>query len=193
MDAGFQGKIDIPFIYLTGAILCHSLRRWQTGDLINDVPFTQTNCGGQMNSPYLRFSKVSRSLGAQASGYFRKPQVLNARNGSSNEKTGRLERQIEMWNGTEKVLRDHMIQRMRGTLEARIVREQGKQVERTTRYSNDDEALRQEFGMGLGPGGFESSGGVADERRGRVETSIALSRQPVDAPRHTEEPARPRG
>jgi len=47
--------------------------------------------------------------------------------------------------------------------------------------------------MGPGPGGLESAGGVADERRGLVDTSMALSREPADAPRHTEEPARPRG
>ena len=146
-----------------------------------------------MNSAYLRFSKVCGSLGAQASEYFRQPQVLNAGNGSANEKTGLLERQIETWNGTEKVLRDHMIQRIRGTLEARIAREQGKQVERTAGYPNDEEALRREFGMGPGPGGFESAGGVADERTGIVDTSMALSRGPADAPHHTEEPARPRG
>ena len=129
-----------------------------------------------------------------ASGYYRKPQVRNAgTNGSANEKTSLLERQIETWNGTEKVLRDHMIQRIRGTLEARIARERGKQVERTAGYSNDEEALRREFGMGPGPGGFESAGGVADERRGIVDTSMTLSREPADAPRHTEEPARPRG
>ena len=79
-----------------------------------------------MNSAYLWFSKVCRSLGTQASGYFQKPQVLNAGNGSANEKTGLQERQIETWNGTEKVLRDHMIQRIRGTLEARIARERGE-------------------------------------------------------------------
>jgi len=86
-----------------------------------------------------------------------------------------------------------MIQRIRGTLEARIARERGKQVQRTTGYSNDDEALRPEFGIGLGPGGLESAGGVADERRGIVDTSMALSREPGDASRHTEEPATPRG
>jgi len=86
-----------------------------------------------------------------------------------------------------------MSQRIRGTLEARIARERGKQVERTARYSNDKEALRREFEIGPGPGGLESAGGVADERRGIVDTSMALSREPTDAPRHTEEPARPRG
>jgi len=136
-----------------------------------------------MNSAYLLFSTVCRSLGAQASGYFRKPQVLNAGNGSANEKTGLLERHIEMWNGTEKVWQDHMIHRIRGTLEARIARERGKQVVMTARYSNDEEALRWEFGMGLGPGGLESAGGVADERRGIVDTSMALSREPADVPR----------
>ena len=86
-----------------------------------------------------------------------------------------------------------MIQRIRGTLEARIARERGKQVERTAKYSNNVEALRREFGIGPGPGGFESAGGVADDRRGIVDTSMALSREPADAPGHTEEPARPRG
>jgi len=47
--------------------------------------------------------------------------------------------------------------------------------------------------MQPGPGGLESAGGVADKRRGIVDTSMALSREPADAPRHTEEPARPRG
>ena len=86
-----------------------------------------------------------------------------------------------------------MIQRIRGTLEARIARERGKQVERTAGYSNDEEALRREFGMGPGPDGMESAGGVADDRRGIVDTSMVLSRESADAPCHTEEPARPRG
>jgi len=145
-----------------------------------------------MNSADLWFAKVCGSLGAQASGYFRKPQVLNAGKGSANEKTGLLEHQIETWNGTEKVWQDRIIPLIRGTLEARIARERGQHVERTAGYSNDEEALRREFGMGPGPGGLESAGGVADERRGIVDTSMALSREPADAPRHTEEPARTR-
>jgi len=193
MDEGFLGKIDSPFICLTAAILCHSLRCWRTGDFIDNVPFTGAICRGKMNSAYLWFSNVCRSLGAQASGFFRKLQVLNTGNWSANETTGLLERQIETWNSTEKVLQDHIIQRIRGTLEARIARERGKPVKRTARYSNDEEALRQEFGMGPGPGGLESAGGVAHERRGIVDTSMALSREPADAPCHTEEPARPRG
>jgi len=146
-----------------------------------------------MKSAYLWFSKVCGSRGAQPSGDCRKPQVLNASNGSANEKTGLLERQIETWNGTEKVWQDHMTHRITGTLEARIARERGKQVERPAGYSNDEEALRRKFWMAPGPGGLESAGGVADERRGIVNTSMALSREPADAPRHTEEPARPRG
>jgi len=193
MEEGFLGKIDGPFICLATAILCHSLRCWRTGDFIDNVPFTRANCGGKMNTAYLWFSKVCGSLGAQASGYFRKPQVLNVGNVSANEKTGLLEPQIETWNGTEKVWQDHMIQRIRGTLEARIAREQRKKGERTAGYSNDEETLRREFGMGPGRGGLESAGGVADERRGIVDTSMALSREPADVPRHTEEPARPRG
>ena len=146
-----------------------------------------------MDSPYLWFSKVCGSLGAQASGYFRKPQVHNTGNGSANDKTGLLERLIETWNGTEKILRDHIIQRIRGTLEAKIARERGKQVERTAGYLNDEEALRREFGMRPGPCRFESASRVADERSGIVDTSMALSRESADAPRLTEEPHRPRG
>ena len=86
-----------------------------------------------------------------------------------------------------------MILRIRGTLEARIARERGKQLERTAGYSNDEEALRREFGMGPGPDGLDSTGGVADDRRGIVDTSMVLSREPAYAPCHTEEPARPRG
>ena len=78
-------------------------------------------------------------------------------------------------------------------MEARIARERGKQVERTAGYSNDQEALRREFGMGPEPDGLESAGSVADDRRGIVDTSTVLSRKPADAPCHTEEPARPRG
>ena len=86
-----------------------------------------------------------------------------------------------------------MIQWIRVKLEARIGKERGKQVERTAGYSNDEEALRREFGIGPGPDGLESAGGVADDRRAIVDTSIVLSRELADAPCHTEEPARPRG
>ena len=86
-----------------------------------------------------------------------------------------------------------MIQRLRGTLEARIARERGKQVERTAGYSNNEEALRREFGIVPGLGGLESAGTVADDRSRIVDTSIVLSREPADGPCHTKEHPRPRG
>ena len=86
-----------------------------------------------------------------------------------------------------------MIQWIRGILETRIARERGKQVERTAGYSNDEEVLRREFGMGPGPDGLESAGSAADDRRGIVDTSMVLSREPADAPCHTKEPAKLRG
>ena len=73
------------------------------------------------------------------------------------------------------------------------MRERGNQVKRTAGYSNDAEAMRREFRLALGLGGLESAGGVADERKAIVDTSMALWREPADGPRHTEEPARPRG
>ena len=192
MDEGLLGKIHGQFICLTVAILCHSLQSWRTGDFIDNVPCTQANCGGKMNSGYLWFSKVYGTLGAQASGYFRKPQVLNVATGSANEKTSLLESQIPTWNDTLKILRDRIIQRIRGPLEARIAKEWGKQVERTDGYSNDEEAFWQEFGMGPRPDELESASGVADDRRGIVDTSMMLLREPVEAPCHAQEPARPR-
>jgi len=66
MDEGFLGKIDGPFIYLTAAILCHSLRCWRTGTFINNVAFTRASSKSKTNNANLRFSELPRSLGAQA-------------------------------------------------------------------------------------------------------------------------------
>ena len=82
---------------------------------------------------------------------------------------------------------------LRGKFEARTPRGWGKQVERTAGYSNDEKALRREFGMGPGPDRLESAAGVFDDRRGIVDTSMVLSREPADAPCYTKEPVRPRG
>ena len=64
MDEGFLGKIDSPFICLTAARLCHSLRCWWTGNFINNVAFTRTSFKGKKNKADLWFSEVSGSLGA---------------------------------------------------------------------------------------------------------------------------------
>ena len=76
-DAGFLGKIDGKFICLTAAMLCHSLRCWKTGIFIDKVAFTRSNAGGKINHAGLQFSGVSGSLSVKASGYSRKPQVLD--------------------------------------------------------------------------------------------------------------------
>jgi len=52
MDADFLDKIDGPFICLTAAILCHSLRCWRTGICIDNVGFTRTTSGGKKNNVY---------------------------------------------------------------------------------------------------------------------------------------------
>jgi len=75
-NARFLGKIEGPFICLTAAMLCHSLRCWRTGIFIDKVVFTRSNAGGKINHADLWFSGVSRSLLAKASGYSRKPQLL---------------------------------------------------------------------------------------------------------------------
>jgi len=60
-DYGFLDKIEGPFICLTAAILCHSLRCWQTDIFIDNVAFTQPNSGGKINYGYWHVSKVSGS------------------------------------------------------------------------------------------------------------------------------------
>jgi len=75
-DARLLGKIDGPFICLTAAMLRHSLRCWRTGIFIDKVVFTRSNAGGKIHRADLWFSGVSGSLLAKASGYSRKPQVL---------------------------------------------------------------------------------------------------------------------
>jgi len=60
-DEGFLDKIDGLFICLTAAILCHSLRYWQTGISIDNVAFTRATSGGKKNNVYWQVSKVSGS------------------------------------------------------------------------------------------------------------------------------------
>jgi len=75
-DVRFLCKIDGPFICLTAAMLCHSLRCWRTGIFIDKVVFTLSNTGGKIYRADMWFSGVSGSLLAKASGYSRKRQVL---------------------------------------------------------------------------------------------------------------------
>jgi len=60
-DEGFLDKIDGPFICLTAATLCQSLRCWQTGISIDNVAFTWATSGGEKNNVYWQVSKVSGS------------------------------------------------------------------------------------------------------------------------------------
>ena len=105
--------------------------------------------------------------------------------GLANEKTWLLERQIQTWDDLDRVCHNHMIPQIRTTLEARIAKEREKQVERTAEYSNDEEALRREFGIEPAPYEAESAGSVADEGRGIVDT--VQSREPAGAAAYVEE------
>jgi len=60
-DEGFLDKIDGPFICLTAAILCHSLRCWWTGICIDNVAFIRATSGGKKNNVYRQVSKVCGS------------------------------------------------------------------------------------------------------------------------------------
>jgi len=65
IDEGFLGKIDAPFIGMTAAILCCSLRCWRTGNFIDNVAFTGASSKGKTNNTDLQISGVSRSSGAK--------------------------------------------------------------------------------------------------------------------------------
>jgi len=62
-------------------------------------------------------------------------------------------------------------------LGAKIAQERGKRAERTAGYSNDDNALRQEFGIDLEPEVSESARGsradLADALGGLVESALS--------------------
>ena len=62
-------------------------------------------------------------------------------------------------------------------MEAKIAQERGKRAERTAGYSNDDNALRREFGIDLEPEALQSAqGSFADPGQdlgGLVEAAVS--------------------
>jgi len=54
---------------------------------------------------------------------------------------------------------------MRTTLEAKIVKERGKWVERMVGYENDEDPLRREFGSDMELDELETAGSHADSGR----------------------------
>jgi len=114
---------------------------------------------------------------------------------------GLLESQIQTWDGTGAVWRGPIIKLIRTTRKARIEQERGKRVERTERYSNNEDPLRQEFGIDLEVDGSEAAGGLRDTGRGHgqcgpqwdqganlgVLDDVALMREPADVTSQVEE------
>jgi len=66
------------------------------------------------------------------------------------------------WGKTGRVWQHRIIHRIKTTLEARIAKERGKQVERTVGYDNDEDALRREFGSDREMNELEAAGGLMD-------------------------------
>ena len=95
---------------------------------------------------------------------------------SANRKTGLLERQIQTWQNTGERFQDLIVERIRATLEAKIAQERGKRAERTAGYSNDDNALRREFGIDLEPEASQAAQGSSadpgEDLRGLVEAAV---------------------
>jgi len=67
--------------------------------------------------------------------------------------------------------------RIKTTLGAKIAQKRGKRTERTAGYSNDDDALRQEFGIDLEPEVSESARGsradLPDALEGLAESALS--------------------
>ena len=97
---------------------------------------------------------------------------LTIGNRPGNENTGLLEHQIQTCHNRDRVWQNNMIWRIRITLEARIAKEREKQVDRTSGYSNDEEAFRREFGIKPAPYEGESAACVAVEGGGIVDTML---------------------
>ena len=104
--------------------------------------------------------------------------------GPVTKKTGLLTHQIQSWYDLERVWQNHIIRRIRTTVEARIAKERGNQAEMTTRYLNHEEPLRRKFRIELRPKKAESAGGVANEEGAIVD--IVLSREPRGPPAYVE-------
>ena len=62
-----------------------------------------------------------------------------------------LERQTQTWQNTGERFEDLIIARIKTGLGAKMAQGRGKHAERTAGYSNDNDALRQEFGIDLEP------------------------------------------
>jgi len=114
---------------------------------------------------------------------------------------GLLERQIQTGDSTGEVWGGQIIAQIITALKARIENARGKDVERTEGYSNDEDALRREFGIDPEVDGSEAAGCLRDAGRGHgrhgphwdqganlgVLDDVALLREPVDAPSQVEE------
>jgi len=82
---------------------------------------------------------------------------------SADRKTGLVERQIQTLGNTGEQFRGRIIKCIRTSQEARIAHVRGMRVERTARYSNDNNELRWEFGIDLEPEVSEwTAGGRTD-------------------------------
>jgi len=88
-----------------------------------------------------------------------------------------VEGPTQTWQNTGERLQCLFIARIKTALGAKIAQERGKHAERTAGYSNDDNALRREFGIDLEPEVSESARGsradLADASGGLVESALS--------------------
>jgi len=68
-----------------------------------------------------------------------------------------LERQTQTWQNTGERFQGLIIAQIKTALGAKIAQERGKRAERTAGYSNDNDALRREFGIDREPEESESA------------------------------------
>src|SRR5205807_825118 len=120
----FLARINDPFICLSAAILCHSLRCWQSGIFVDEINFTRSNSRGKDQKHPLWIG-----------------------NNQANGKIGLLERQLRTWANTPVQFQALIVQRITGILEERIARGQKTRIESTVGYADNLDALCREFGI----------------------------------------------
>ena len=129
----FLARINGPFICLSAAILCHSLRCWQSGIFVDEINFTRSNSRGKDQK-----------------------HSLYTGNNQANGKIGLLERQLRTWANTPAQFQALIVQRITSILEERIARGRKTRIESTVGYADNLDALRREFGINPVEAGSQS-------------------------------------
>ncbi|RPB02042.1 hypothetical protein L873DRAFT_1841938 [Choiromyces venosus 120613-1] len=141
-----------------------ALTGYETGVFTDNIHFNRASCKGKLHlSPYEK--GALRNYGRWANETY--------------HTVGLLERQLHTWANTPGDFQNMILGRIKGVLEARIVKASGMRVERTEGYSNNSDALRREFGINSElVESQRTENGAGNRGRDRVRRSQAEDAQP---------------